>query len=463
MDTNSESYRDAISTVNKDGSRKWLYPKKPFGRYFNKRQFVSYFLLAFLFLAPWIQVNGEQLLLFNIIERKFVFFGQIFWPQDFYLFVFAMLTFLVFIILFTLVYGRLFCGWVCPQTIFMEMVFRRIEYLIEGDAQYQKQLNKKKGSTEYIVKKTIKHILFFGISWHIANTFLAYIIGAKDLFEITTDNPADHIVGLSSMTIFTLVFYGVFSKMREQVCTTICPYGRLQGALLDRNSLVVAYDYLRGEPRGVAKKSESNKVLGDCIDCFQCVKVCPTGIDIRNGTQLECVNCTACIDACDHIMDKINKPKGLIRFASEANIADSTPFSFSTKAKAYSIVLLMLFGSFLLLLANRSVVDATILRTPGMLYQKQENGKLSNLYNYKIINKSDKELSLEFKIIDANGELKLIGEPPRIAEQQTAEGTLFAMFDTNELTGIKTKFDIGIYNNDELIETIESTFVGPAN
>ncbi|MBT6439877.1 MAG: 4Fe-4S binding protein, partial [Flavobacteriales bacterium] len=305
------SYRDTISTVGEDGDRVWVYPKKPVGKHYDYRKLVSYGMLAFLFTGPFIKINGEPLLMLNFIERKFVLLGQIFWPQDFYIFLFATLTFIVFIVLFTLAFGRLFCGWVCPQTIFMEMLFRRIEYWIEGDFQHQKALDKKKGTKEYFVKKGAKHVIFFIISWHISNTFLAYIMGGDELFRITTENPADHVVGIVSMFIFTFIFYGVFAKMREQVCTTICPYGRLQGALLDHDSLIVAYDYVRGEGRGKFKKNENRPTenKGDCIDCNQCVNVCPTGIDIRNGTQLECVNCTACIDACDFMMDKVGMNK----------------------------------------------------------------------------------------------------------------------------------------------------------
>lgn len=459
-----EEYRDKISTVDEEGKRIWVYPKKPGGRHYDYRKWLSYGLLGFLFGGPFIKINGEPLLLLNFIDRKFVFLGQVFWPQDFYLFLFAMLTFVVFIILFTLVYGRLFCGWVCPQTIFMEMLFRRIEYWIEGDAQHQKALEKKKGTSEYLLKKGVKHAIFFGISWHISNTFLAYIIGADELWKITTEPPQEHLVGLISMAIFTFVFYGVFAKMREQVCATICPYGRLQGALLDHNSLVVAYDYVRGEGRDKFKKNEDRASAGkgDCIDCGQCVNVCPTGIDIRNGTQLECVNCTACIDACDFMMDKVGMEKGLVRFASEANIAEGTNFTFSLKAKAYTGVLAILLISFFVLLFTRSAIDGTILRTPGMIYQTQDDGRYSNLYNYKIINKSNEALTLDFEIEELDGEIKLIGKKPTAEVGETVEGTMFIIFDKSQLDGLKTKYYINIKSGDKELRSIKSTFVGPA-
>src|SRR5690606_11396773 len=252
-------------------------------------------------------------------------FGTVFWPQDLHIFVFGMLIGLVFIVLFTVVYGRVWCGWACPQTIFLELIFRKIEYWIEGDANQQRKRDKGPNTSEKIFKKTLKHVIYFLISFLISNLFLAYVIGVDALYQIITEPVGQHIGGLVSMIVFTFLFYGVFAFVREIVCTHICPYGRLQGVLLDDQSLVVAYNYQRGEPRGKIKKgAEQQQELGDCIDCTLCVQVCPTGIDIRDGLQLECVNCTACIDACDSVMEKINRPKRLIGFYSSKQIEENT-------------------------------------------------------------------------------------------------------------------------------------------
>jgi len=232
-----EAFRDRISTVNEDGKRIWIFSKKPKGPFYNKRKLVSYFLIAFLFAAPHIQVGGHQLLLFNIIERKFILFGKVFWPQDMFLFALTLISSVVFVILFTIIYGRVFCGWVCPQTIFMEMLFRRIEYFIEGDWTHQKKLDKAPWNREKILKRIAKHGVFWIISFLIANTFLAYIIGSEELWKIQTEPLNQHVGGLVAIVIFTSVFYLVFARLREQVCTTICPYGRLQGVLLDPNSM----------------------------------------------------------------------------------------------------------------------------------------------------------------------------------------------------------------------------------
>lgn len=461
-----ESYRDALSTVDQGGKRVWIYPKKPSGKFYNLRTYVSVFLLIVLFGAPFVRIDGEPLVLFNILERKFVLFGQVFWPQDFHLFVLAMLISIIFITLFTVVYGRIFCGWVCPQTIFMEMVFRKIEYWIEGDWTHQKKLDKQKWDSEKIRKKVLKHAIFFAISFLIANTFLAYIIGSDALIEIITDNPSEHLAGLGAITVFSAAFYFVFSQLREQVCTTICPYGRLQGVLLDRDSVVVAYDYVRGENRAKFKKNEDRDAVGkgDCIDCKQCVHVCPTGIDIRNGTQLECVNCTACIDACDHIMESVGLEKGLIRYASEHEVATGSEFKLTKRMKAYTVLLSALIVVLSFLLITRTDVESMILHTPGTLPQIDDvEQTVKNLYNYKIINKTKDELTLQFVPQDDFVDMSIIGDKTSIVvEPQTvAEGALFITIDNENIQQLKTKLDIDVVSDGELIEEIETMFLGP--
>ena len=458
-----ESFRDSIATVDKQGKRIWVYPKKPSGKFYRWRTWVSWGLLALLFAGPFIRIGGEPLLMVNILERRFVIFGQTFWPQDIHLFVLAFITGIVFIALFTVVFGRLFCGWVCPQTIFMEMVFRKIEYAIEGDWKQQQALNKAPWTTQKVVKKTAKHVIFFAIAFLIGNTFLAYIIGSDALIETVTSPPAEHLGGFIAMVVFSLAFYGVFAFMREQVCTTVCPYGRLQGVLLDRKSVVIAYDHERGEQRAKFRKGEDRGAVGkgDCIDCKACVHVCPTGIDIRNGTQLECVNCTACIDACDHMMEGVGLPKGLIRYASESEIADKQPFHFTTRMKAYSAVLVVLVAVMVTLVVTRTEVEATVLRTPGMLFQEQEDGRISNLYTYKVVNKTNHDMPIEFRLMDLPGEVKLVGRDVELERAKLAEGELFIVLDRDQLQGMKTKVKVGVYSGEELIEEVSTSFVGP--
>lgn len=458
-----EEFRDHLSTLDEKGKRVWVYPKKPKGNYHIKRIVLSILLLSILFLAPHIRIAGEPLILMNIIERKFVFFGQVFWPQDLYIFAFTMILAFVFIILFTVVFGRLFCGWVCPQTIFMEMIFRKIEYWIEGDWTHQKKLNRQPWNREKILKKTTKHLIFFAISFIIANTFLAYIIGSENLWDIQTSPLKEHIGGFIAMIIFTFLFYGVFAFMREQVCTTICPYGRLQGVLLDKNSIVVAYDHKRGEDRAKFKKGEDRTEAGkgDCIDCKQCVHVCPTGIDIRNGTQLECVNCTACIDACDHIMESIDKPKGLIRYASENNINGGKKFKWTGRMSAYTALLGILLIIWGILIGTRSNFDATIMKQPGSTYQKLENGILNNIYEINLLNKSKNEYVIELEVENANAEIDIARKPLILKpEEQITERFVIKMHGSELKKGMK-KLNITIKGNGQAILRKRTSFVGP--
>jgi cytochrome c oxidase accessory protein FixG len=445
LENNQNAFRDQISTVTDEGKRVWIYPKKPSGRFYNARTIVSIILLAFLFGAPFLKVNGHQFMLFNVLERKFILFGIPFGPHDFHLFGLAMIAIIVSIFLFTVVYGRIFCGWICPQTIFMEMVFRKIEYWIEGDANKQRALDKMPMNAEKFIKKTSKQIIFFVISFIIANFFLSYIIGMDQLIVIVTDPITAHLGGLFAITVFSGIFYWVFSYFREQACTIVCPYGRLQGVMLDQNSIVIAYDNVRGEPRGKIRKNESRDDKGDCIDCNLCVDVCPTGIDIRHGTQLECVNCTACIDACDNVMDKINKPRGLIRYASKNEIDTQIRKIFTPRALGYTFVLILLLGLISFLLINRTEVELTILRTPGILFQEQPNNKISNLYDVKIINKTFDEFPVTLKLENIDGEIILIGNENLLVEPQgIAEAKFLVILSKDDIKTMKTPIDISV-------------------
>ncbi len=487
----TEDYRDHIATVDQSGKRIWLYPKKPHGRFYNARTLVSaIFLIVFLTL-PFIKVDGEPLLLFNILERKFILFGLLFTPQDFHLFVLAMITFIVFIILFTVVYGRLFCGWVCPQTVFMEMFFRKIEYWIEGDAGEQRKLDQSPWTREKIRKKAIKHSVFFAISVVAANFFLAYIIGMDQVLHIVRDPLSKHFGGFLAMLVFSGLFYGVFARLREQVCTTICPYGRLQGVLLVKDTIVVAYDPIRGEPRGKRKKGDSSPsaspaepvtpiqsiqqavagqsvkssspvALGDCIDCGLCVRVCPTGIDIRNGTQLECTNCTACIDACDEIMDKVGTPRGLIRYDSMTGIESGKRKIFTARVYAYTSVLVALLALDVFLISNRGIIESIILRSPGQMYQQKDETHLTNLYTYVLINKTSKDLPVELRLITESGKIQIVGkEQKTIPKSSKIEGAFFIEMPEDKLHGRKTPVKIEVISDGKVIDEITTNFMGP--
>lgn len=466
---NNETFRDSIGTVTKEGKRAWVFPKKPNGKFYKYRKYVSYGLLTFLLVSPFIKVNGNQFLMFNVLERRFNIFGFPFWPQDFYLFVISMLIGVIFIALFTVAFGRIFCGWICPQTIFMEMVFRRIEFWIEGDRGKQMRLAKQPWNAEKIRKKGLKLFVFLLISFIIANVFLAYLIGSDKLIAYIKAGPTDHLSTLVSLVIFTAVFYFVFAWFREQVCIIACPYGRLQGVLLDTKSIVVAYDHKRGEAENGRKKFKKNEDraalgYGDCIDCKQCVHVCPTGIDIRNGTQLECVNCTACIDECDHIMESINLPKGLIRYASEEEIEKKAAFKLTPRMKGYAAVLVILVGLLTGMLFLRNDIEANVLRLPGQLYEHKDNNIISNVFTYKLVNKTTRDFkNVRLKLMSHKGDLKIVATSDTlfVPKQGLAEGTLFVEINNAALSGDRNKIEIGVYEGEDLIETTSANFLGP--
>ena len=460
---NPESFRDRLATVDAKGKRKWIFAQKPAGRFYNIRTWVSWGFFALFFAMPFIKANGRPLFQFNIPEAKFIIFGKIFWPQDFFIFGLAMVTFIIFIVLFTAAFGRLFCGWVCPQTIFMEMLFRKVEYLIEGDAAKQRLLKNAPWTAHKFRIKASKHFAFFLLSFIIANFFLSYIIGMDELIKIITEPVTQHVGGFIAIVIFSAVFYGVYAYFREQACTVVCPYGRLQSVLLDRNSMVVAYDYKRGEPRGKYKKDkEAQASLGDCIDCFQCVKVCPTGIDIRNGTQMECVGCTACIDACDKMMDAVGRPRGLVRYASENNISDGSKLRFTGRMKLYSLLLLVLAGILTTLLVTRKDIGASIIRAPGILYQERGADSISNLYTIKIVNKTLKDIPLTLKVESAPGRI-VEADQQDILVKKEAQGkaSFFIILPRNYINKRKTEVAVGLYEGDRKIMNVKTNFMGP--
>ncbi|MCB0805571.1 MAG: cytochrome c oxidase accessory protein CcoG [Bacteroidales bacterium] len=457
------SFRDKLTTVNEQGKRVWVYPKKPKGKLYNYRRIVASVLLLFFFAAPFIKYKGDPILLLNIIERKFIIFGVIFWPQDFHLIVLSIISLVVFIILFTVIFGRLFCGWVCPQTIFMEFVFRQIEYLIEGDFNKQKKLARQEWNFEKIWKKTLKHLVFYTIAFIVANTFLAYLIGIDQLKLLVTDGPFEHTVSFIAIVAFSGAFYFIFAFFREQVCTIACPYGRLQGVLLDEKSVVVAYDYKRGEPKGRYNPNEdrAEAAKGDCIDCNSCVQVCPTNIDIRNGTQLECINCTACIDACNTVMDRVKLPRGLIRYDSEKGISERTKTIFTPRAIAYSAfltALLILVGT---LFTLRTDFETNIFRQRGTLFQEYGENSYSNIYQFEIVNKTRQTHKVEVKLLEPEGEIVTMGEPMVIEKGEVKSGNFLAVLDKNRLSSSNTKLKLAVYSDGKQIDTYEVTFVGP--
>ena len=464
-----EQYRNELASIAKDGKRKWIYARQPDGRFYRRRTILSVILLAFLFGSPFIHINGQPFMLLNILDRKFVLFGMPFMPQDFHLVVLLFLTLLVTIVLFTAVLGRVWCGWLCPQTIFMEMVFRKIEYLVEGPPKVQILLDKAKFDVHKAWRKSLKHAIFFGISFLIANSFLSYIIGVEKLWRIVTDPPQQHLAGLTAITVFSFVFYAVFARFREQACVIVCPYGRYQSALVDDDTMAITYDFRRGEPR--KKFSKADKIAaeagaaiadrGDCIDCHQCVTVCPTGIDIRNGIQLECVNCTACIDACDDVMDKIRKPRGLIRYTSYNAVKSGVNSLFNGRVKAYLAVWFVLVSVVTTVFAMRSDVEVVILRQPNTLYSQNADGQYINFYIVQFTNKTYNELPVAVRLIaPAGGSVTSLGLAAQVSGQTSVEGRIMVALPPSVLAGQRTPLVLEVVNGNHE-ERITTTFLGP--
>lgn len=460
---NPESFRDALASVREDGKRNWVYPKMVKGFFYNYRSYLSWLLLAILFAGPFIKVDGRPYMLFNIFERKFIIFGAAFWPQDTHLLIFLLLIFFVFVILFTVVFGRVWCGWACPQTLFMEMVFRKIEYLIEGDANQQRTLNEGPWTAEKIWKKGLKISVFGLISLLIGHLVMAYLIGIDQVIQIVTQPPTAHLAGFIGLVAFSGIFMFVFSWFREQACIVVCPYGRLQGVLLDDNSINVMYDYVRGEPRSPIRKQVTEVApKGDCVDCGLCVQVCPTGIDIRNGTQMECVNCTACIDACDEVMVKVDRPTGLIRYASENSIKQGFQKLFTGRVKGYTFVLMLLVAAFVSLIATREDLEGTITRFPGMTYQARPDGKVSNLYNITLINKTFEPQSVTIVSMADGMNVEIVGDTNWVIEPQTKfEGRFFLVKEQTDVKVPQEKVHLVLSAEGVEFDDIETNFMAP--
>lgn len=460
-----ETFRDSVGTMDQTGKRKWVYPKKPGGRYTNYRTLVAILLLVVFFAIPFITIHGNPILMINVLDRQFFIFGQPFYPQDFFILALGAIASLIFIILFTVAFGRIFCGWVCPQTIFMEMIFRKIEYAIEGDRNRQMKLERQKWDFEKIWKRCLKWSIYIVISLIITHFMYMYIVGYKEVFNIMKQGPFANPSNFTVMIFFTAAFYFVFAWFREQVCTLVCPYGRLQSVLIDAQTINVFYDYKRGENRAKWKKGEDRKAegKGDCIDCNQCVVVCPTGIDIRDGQQLECINCTACMDACDEVMDKVGFPRGLIRYASEAEIENQTEFKFTTRMKAYAAILILLVGFLGFLLLSRGAMEAKFIKPAGSTFFLRD-GKITNTYNYTLLNKSNKPLKVTFKVLKPeHGEVNMSATGKvEVARDQMSKGTINISFPEKDINLSKQNIEIGVYDeNGKELDKYKTYFEGP--
>lgn len=465
-----ESFRVSLGTADRDGNRKWVYAKKPKGKYYDYRTYLGWTLVLILIVLPFIKINGNPLFKFDVIKREFYLFSYPFFTSDFKIFAIGLITSIVFVILFTVVYGRIFCGWICPQTVFLELIFRKIEYAIEGDRNKQIRLDKQGWTEEKIRKRLLKWVIYALISFIISNIMFSWIIGVDELKKLILDGPFDHMSTFIGLMVFTGLFYFVFTWFREQACVLVCPYGRLQGVLMDKQTIIVTYDYKRGErEKGRARfkrgQNREEENVGDCIDCGNCVIVCPTGIDIRNETQLECVNCTACIDACDEVMEKINLPKGLIRYASEENIAEGKKFKFTFRMVAYTAILTVLMGVLTSLVFLRSDVNSKFLREPGSDYRVVNKNIITNQFQYNLQNKTKSTRQMSFVLKShPDGNIQTIGAPMPllIPPGQQIEGKMIISIPKNSLSSYKERIVIDVLDEEgKVIDTYKTSFAGP--
>ena len=393
-------FRDTLYTVDKQGRRKWVYPHFAPGRFFKRRSVVAYTLMLFYLSLPWITIHGKQGVLIDIPNRRFIFFGVELWATDTIFLFFTLATLAMSLFIFTSILGRVWCGWACPETVFLEFLFRPIERLIEGSDSARRKLDKAPWTASKISKKLLKHACCGAASWIIASTALAYVIGREPLIEMMKHSPLENSGPFLATLFVMLIMAFQFGWFREQFCTVLCPYARFQSVLMDQHSFLVGYDSTRGEPRGKVRLREAEQ-KGDCVDCGMCVRVCPTGIDIRNGTQLECVACAACVDACDTIMDEVGRPRGLIRYDTEARLLGKSAHWVRPRIFVYAAILVILCSTFAYKLSHRALVDVEIVRTSDSRFLAEKEGDLiSNQFSLRLANKGETSLTFQIKIRD---------------------------------------------------------------
>ena len=413
-----------LPTLNEDGSRRWIRPKPSHGSYLKVRRVVAYGLMLVFFLIPHLRMGGKPLILLDIPRRQFTLFGTTFLPTDTMLMMLLAASIIIAIFLMTALFGRVWCGWACPQTVYMEFLFRPIERLVEGGRSGSLALDKQR--SHFHPRRLLKYAIYVVLAVFLAHTFLAYFVGTEALAQWIRRSPADHPTSFLVMAGTALAIFGDFAYFREQTCLVACPYGRMQSVLLDRQSLIVAYDPTRGEPRMKGKTRPEG--AGDCIDCGACVTTCPTGIDIRDGLQMECIHCTQCADACDEIMTRVNKPKGLIRYSSRELLEGHKRHLIRPRTVLYPLALALFLGAFTYALATRDAADVTVLGGQGEPFTRQADGQIANQLRVKIANRTNDDHDYRIEVVGATeGSVVVPQNPLRVATGQSAETPLFVL------------------------------------
>jgi cytochrome c oxidase accessory protein FixG len=410
------------------------------------------------FLIPHLRMGGKPLVLLDIPRRQFTLFGTTFLPTDTLLLMLLAASIIITIFLMTALFGRVWCGWACPQTVYMEFLFRPIERLVEGGRSGSLAIDKQHG--QFHPRRLLKYAIYVVLALFLAHTFLAYFVGTEALAQWIRRSPADHPTSFLVMAGTALAIFGDFAYFREQTCLVACPYGRMQTVLLDRQSLIVAYDPTRGEPRMKGKVRPAG--AGDCIDCGACVTTCPTGIDIRDGLQMECIHCTQCADACDEIMTRVGKPKGLIRYSSRELLEGHRRRLLRPRTVLYPLALAVFLGSFTYALATRDAADVTVLGGQGEPFTRQADGQIANQLRVKITNRTKDDHDYRIEVVGAtDGSAVVPQNPLRVATGQSAETPLFVLLPRSEFHDGEHRVTVRVSDGAGFSTSVAYRLVGP--
>jgi cytochrome c oxidase accessory protein FixG len=454
-----------LSTLEADGSRRWLKPKLSKGKLLERRRWFAYILIAIFTLVPFIKIGGKPFVLLDIVARRFTIFGFTFLPTDTVLLAIFLVGVLLSIVLFTALFGRVWCGWACPQTVYMEFLFRPVERFFDGTV--GRGGHKKKVPPW---RTAAKYVAYFLLCVYLANTFLAYFIGVDRLSQWVTQSPLQHPVPFAVMAFVTFGMMVDFCFFREQMCLIACPYGRFQSVLLDQNSLIVAYDKNRGEQRGKVRKSSKKSpdvdsslpVVGDCIDCGNCVTTCPTGIDIRDGLQMECVNCTQCIDACNLVMDKIGRAPNLIRFSSQSRDRGMTGSLLRARTLIYPLLLGGIATAFFAVFLSTKSFDAIVIREPGNPHTTTEDGRVRNILKLKLTNRTDDVMSLEAAVdLPDSATIELRESVIELMPRETKTFHISLLAPKSAFVNGRADSEISVTNRAEVSRTLTLKMIGP--